>query len=116
MNGPAVSTPDHAIRARPPALHSQHNKKKYQLFDTMARDSDATMAAHQACLGVRFNVRDEEVRFHHLRLPEFFDEVVIRGIKFVSSAFDVMLTRHSGNDVSVKVLTRNGAGRVAVDL
>lgn len=80
------------------------------------RASATPFALLQACLGVQFNASDEEVRFHHPRLPEFLDEVVVRGIKIGNSAFDVMLTRHNGTDVSVNVLSRKGDGRVTVDL
>lgn len=78
--------------------------------------SATPFALLEACLGVQFNASGEEVRFHHPRLPEFLDEVVIRGIRIGNSTFDVMLTRHSGTDVSVKVLARKGDGRITVDL
>jgi glycogen debranching enzyme len=77
--------------------------------------SAAPLALLQACLGLSFEPAAEQVSFRHPYLPEFLDEVVIRGLRVGNSRFDVMLRRH-GADVSVNVLDRVGDGRVAITL
>jgi glycogen debranching enzyme len=77
--------------------------------------SATPFALLQACLGLSFEPAAEQVSFCHPRLPEFLDQVVIRGLCVGNSRFDVMLRRHGG-DVSVNVLERLGKGRVAITL
>jgi glycogen debranching enzyme len=77
--------------------------------------SATPFALLQACLGLSFEPAAEQVSFRHPRLPEFLDQLVIRGLSVGDSRFDVMLRRH-GADVSVNVLERVGKGRVAITL
>jgi glycogen debranching enzyme len=77
--------------------------------------SAAPFALLQACLGLSFEPAAEQVSFRHPRLPEFLDQVVIRGLRVGDSRFDVMLRQHRG-DVSVNVLERLGKGRVVITM
>jgi glycogen debranching enzyme len=70
----------------------------------------------QACLGLSFDPAGERVRFRQPRLPEFLDQVVIRHLRIGGSQFDLMLRRFGSGDVSVNVLERRGAGRIAITL
>ena len=77
--------------------------------------SATPFALLQACLGLSFEPATEQINFRHPRLPEFLDQVVIRGLRVGDSRFDVMLRQHRG-DVSVDVLERLGKGRVVITL
>ncbi len=67
----------------------------------------------QATLGLSFDPAGERVRFRHPSLPEFLDQVVIRGLRIGDSRFDIALRRY-GTDVSVNLLDRVGDGRIVV--
>jgi glycogen debranching enzyme len=67
----------------------------------------------QACLGIDFDPAEGIVRFLRPRLPDFLDELVIRGLTLPGGRTDVVLRRH-GNDVSVNVTDRQGAAAVSV--
>jgi glycogen debranching enzyme len=69
----------------------------------------------QATLGLAFHPHTETVSFRHPRLPEFLDEVVLRGLTVGSTRLDVALRRHGG-EVSVNVLAKSGPGSVAITL
>ena len=51
--------------------------------------SATPFALLQACLGLSFEPAAEQVSFRHPRLPEFLDQVVIRGLRVGDSRFDV---------------------------
>lgn len=75
----------------------------------------APFALLQACLGLEFDHRTEEIRFRHPRLPDFVDEVLIRALSIGGSRMDILLRKHEA-DVAVNVLHREGKGRVAITL
>ncbi len=75
----------------------------------------APFALLQACLGIEFDHRAEEIRFKHPRLPNFVDEVIIRGLRIGESRTDVLLRKHD-SDVAVNVLNQEGAGQVLITL
>lgn len=61
----------------------------------------------QACLGLRIEARSGRVYLDYPYLPEFLDDVRIRGIRVGTGAVDLMFRRHAG-DVGVTVLARTG--------
>ena len=69
----------------------------------------------QACLGLELDHRAGEIRFRHPRLPDFVDEVFIRGLRFGDGWMDILLRRHE-SDVSVNVVNKEGDGRVTIIL
>lgn len=73
--------------------------------------SAAPYALLQACLGLELDHRANEIRFVSPWLPEFLDEVLIRGLTLGHTTVDVMLRRHE-SDVAVTVLNRTGSARV----
>ena len=75
----------------------------------------APFAMLQACLGLEFDHRTEEIRFRHPRLPGFVDEVLIRALSIGDSRMDILLRKHEA-DVAVNVLHREGKGRIAITL
>ncbi len=75
--------------------------------------SAAPFAMLQACLGLEFDYQADEIIFNAPRLPEFLDQVCIRGLTLGDSRVDVLLRRHY-SDVAVNVLARTGPARVVV--
>ena len=73
--------------------------------------SAAPFAMLQACLGLEFDYQADEIIFNTPRLPEFLDQVCIRGLTLGDSRVDVLLRRHN-SDVTVNVLARTGSARV----
>jgi glycogen debranching enzyme len=73
--------------------------------------SATPFAMLQACLGLEFNYQADEIIFNAPRLPEFLDQVCIRGLTLGDSRVDVLLRRHD-SDVAVNVLARTGTARV----
>jgi glycogen debranching enzyme len=67
----------------------------------------------QACLGMEFDPRTQEVRFRRPHLPGFLDEVLIRGLSVGSSRMDVVLHRN-GLTVSLNVLSKTGPATVSM--
>ncbi len=65
----------------------------------------------QACLGLEFDYQADEIIFNTPRLPEFLDQVCIRGLTLGDSRVDVLLRRHN-SDVTANVLARTGTVRV----
>ncbi len=61
----------------------------------------------QSCLGLGFNVAAGAVLFDRPFLPEFLDEVILRGLSIGSCRIDVAL-RGRGRDVAMTVLERSG--------
>jgi glycogen debranching enzyme len=64
-----------------------------------------------ACLGLRLDHASAEISFTDPHLPEFLDELVIRGLRLGSATADLRLQR-SGADVTVSVIKRHGAVRI----
>jgi glycogen debranching enzyme len=73
----------------------------------------APFAFLQACLGLELDGGEGEIRFTDPILPDFLDEVILRGLRLDSSRLDLRLHRH-GRDVTVNVLDRRGAARVTL--
>jgi glycogen debranching enzyme len=64
-----------------------------------------------ACLGLEISHADNEIRFIDPKLPDFLDEVVLRGLRVGASSVDARLRRDDG-DVTVTVLAREGDVRI----
>jgi glycogen debranching enzyme len=65
----------------------------------------------QACLGFELAYATNEVRFTNPWVPDFLNDVTLRGLRIGGSRLDLRLNRH-GADVTVNVLARDGDARV----
>ena len=61
----------------------------------------------QASLGLRFDQSGEEVRFDQPVLPDFLDQLHLRGLQAKHGVADVLLRRY-GSEVSVDITRRQG--------
>jgi glycogen debranching enzyme len=75
--------------------------------------SAAIFALVQASLGLGFEQGAEELRFERPMLPEFLDELHLRGLRLKNGVVDIFLRRH-GAEVAVTVTRRQGDVRVVV--
>jgi len=66
----------------------------------------------QSSLGLEFDPDRNEILLRNPRLPEFLEEVTLRGLRLGQSAVDLLLRRH-GNNVSLQVLRNEGHIKVA---
>ena len=66
-----------------------------------------------ALLGLKLVHRRNEIRLNDPVLPDFLDELTLRGLELGRSRVDLLLHRH-GNDVTVNVLSRQGDVRVVL--
>lgn len=71
------------------------------------------MALIQACLGISFDPENRTVIFDRPVLPDFVDEIILRGLSLRSAKVDVLI-RRSGSEVALNVLERQGHIRVVV--
>ena len=71
----------------------------------------APLALLQASLGLGFDVAGRAVRFEHPMMPEWLEQVSLRGISLCGHQLDVQLHRGSG-EVAATVLGRTGPLRV----
>lgn len=71
------------------------------------------IALLSACLGISFEPANRTVVFDRPVLPDFLDEVVLRGLSIGPATVDVMI-RRAGDEVALNVLRRNGLIRVVV--
>lgn len=69
--------------------------------------SATVFALVQASLGLSFDHDGDEIRFDQPALPEFLDELHLRGLRARLGGADILL-RRSGNDVSVNITKRQG--------
>jgi len=67
----------------------------------------------QACLGLEFDPAGKTIWFRRPHLPDFLDELVLRGLSLPGGRIDVRLHRYQ-NEVSVNVLRREGDAKVSV--
>jgi len=67
----------------------------------------------QACLGLSIDAIERRVTIAHARLPEFLDQVTIRGLRVRDASVDIQFERHTF-DVGVTVLSRTGSIQVIV--
>jgi glycogen debranching enzyme len=75
--------------------------------------SAAIFALVQASLGIGFEEGAEEIRFERPVLPDFLDELHLRGLRLRNGAVDILLRRY-GAEVAVNVTRRQGDVRVVV--
>lgn len=73
----------------------------------------AALSLLQSCLGLGFEPATLSIRFCRPVLPDFLDEVVLRGISLGKRQIDVAL-RRAGQEVAVNVLSRSGDIRIAM--
>ena len=73
--------------------------------------SAAPFAFLSACLGLELDFDRNEISFTDPHLPEFLDEVIIRGLRLGGSRVDVRL-RRDDEDITVSVLKREGSARI----
>jgi glycogen debranching enzyme len=69
--------------------------------------STAVFALVQASLGIGFDKGASEIRFDRPVLPEFLDELHLRGLQAKHGTADVLLRRHHG-DVTLNITRRQG--------
>jgi len=69
--------------------------------------SAAVFALVQASLGIGFDRGAGEIRFDHPALPEFLDELHLRGLQTKHGTADVLLRRYRG-DVALSITRRQG--------
>jgi glycogen debranching enzyme len=69
--------------------------------------SATVFALVQASLGLRFDQSGEEVRFDRPMLPDFLDQLHLRGLQAKHGVADVLLRRY-GSEVSVDITRRQG--------
>jgi glycogen debranching enzyme len=69
--------------------------------------SAAIFALVQASLGIDFDKRASEIHFDRPVLPEFLDELHLRGLQTKHGVADVLLRRYQG-DVAVNITRRQG--------
>jgi glycogen debranching enzyme len=69
--------------------------------------SAAVFALVQASLGIGFDRGAGEIRFDHPALPEFLDELHLRGLQTKHGTADVLLRRYRG-DVALNITRRQG--------
>jgi glycogen debranching enzyme len=75
--------------------------------------SAAIFALVQASLGLSFEQGAHELRFERPVLPDFLDELHLRGLRLRNGVADILMRRH-GAEVSVNVTHRHGDVRVVV--
>ncbi len=75
--------------------------------------SGTVFALIQASLGMSFEQGGEEIRFDRPVLPEFLDELHLRGLQAKDGEADVMLRRY-GVEVSVNITRRQGRVPIVV--
>ncbi len=68
----------------------------------------APLSMLESCIGLGFDCQNSHIRFDHPVLPQFLDEVVLRGLSIGEGSLDVSLVR-DGHGVVVKALSRKGA-------
>jgi len=69
--------------------------------------SAAIFALVQASLGIGFERGGEEIRFDRPMLPEFLDELHLRGLQTKHGTTDALIRRHLG-DVTLSITRRQG--------
>ncbi len=67
----------------------------------------------QACLGLRVEAATNRLCLDYPRLPEFLEEIRVRGIRVGTGSVDLLFRRHD-DDVGVNVLARSGGVHVVV--
>src|SRR5215471_6795640 len=77
--------------------------------------SAAPFTLLEAALGLEFDVAKSEIRLRNPRLPEFLNEVNLRGLQLGPSTVDIRVNRH-GEDVSMEILRRRGKIQVSIVL
>jgi glycogen debranching enzyme len=73
----------------------------------------APLALLEACLGLKCDHVNGEIRFERPMLPKGISEVRIRRLQLGDASIDVLLRRHA-SDVAVNVIERRNAVRVVV--
>jgi glycogen debranching enzyme len=75
--------------------------------------SGAPFLALKACLGLSVDAVSRTVGFHDPRLPEFLDQVTVKGLAVADAMVDFRVVRHR-EDVSVHLLRREGEVEVVI--
>lgn len=69
--------------------------------------SGSALLLLQACLGIEIKASEKKLVFSHPILPEFLEEVRIKGLRVGDASVDLLLMRHY-SDVEIDVLARTG--------
>lgn len=77
--------------------------------------SAAPFALLQACIGAEFERDSGNVRFSRPVLPDFVDQVTIRGLRVGTERLGIVLRRF-GHDASINVIERSGSPLVSITL
>lgn len=75
--------------------------------------SATAFALVQASLGLGFDRAGEQIQFDQPVMPEFLDELHLRGLKASHGVVDVLLMRH-GREVATRITRREGKVPIAV--
>jgi len=70
--------------------------------------SATVFALVQASLGMSFDQDGEGIRFDRPALPDFLDELHLRGLQAKHGVADILLRRYDSTDVSVNITRRQG--------
>ena len=73
----------------------------------------APLALLEACLGLRCDHANGEIRFERPMLPQDIHELRIRRLRLADASVDLLLRRHE-SDVAVNVIERHNALRVVI--
>uniref|UniRef100_UPI0020918D3A hypothetical protein n=1 Tax=Acinetobacter baumannii TaxID=470 RepID=UPI0020918D3A len=65
----------------------------------------------QSCLGLGFDTSEGQITFDLPVVPDFLDEITLRGVAVNGGSIDVSL-RRTGTEVVANVLSRRGHVRV----
>jgi glycogen debranching enzyme len=75
--------------------------------------SATIFALVQACLGLSFDQGAEEILFNRPVLPDFLDELHLRGVQAKHGVADMLVRRHEG-EVSITITGRRGTVPIVV--
>lgn len=88
--------------------HRSHGPTHYPVAcSPQAWAAGAPLSLIQTCLGLRFDPAAGQIIFQQPMLPEFMDEVTLRGLSLPNGSVDVSL-RRAGQEVVAHVLERTG--------
>ena len=76
--------------------------------------SATIFALMQASLGLRFEQSGDEIRFEHPMLPDFIDELHLRGLRGRQGEVDLLVRRYGGGEASIDISRRQGTVPIVI--